>query len=168
MDYMQIPYRKPGKFSQAKQDPLLTKEKLAELQDKLDRLKKSRPFAASEVMRLAELGDFSENVEYQLAKGRLRGINSGILKLEYQINHAVIIDPSKNLGKISLGHKVTVEVDGKIKSFQILGSSETNPGKNIISHNSPIGSALLGHKVGDVVEVKLKDKVVEYIVINIE
>lgn len=165
---MQIPYRKLGKFSQVGQDPLITKEKLVEIQNKLDRLKKSRPFAVSEVMRLAELGDFSENVEYQLAKGRLRGINSGILKLEYQINHAVIIDPSKNLGKISLGHKVTVEVNDKIKSFQILGSSETNPGKNIISHNSPIGSALIGHKVGDVVIVKLNDRIVEYKVMNIE
>ena len=165
---MQIPYRKPGKFSQVKQDPLLTREKLVELQNKLDRLEKSRPFAVSEVMRLAELGDFSENVEDQLAKERLRGIDSGILKLEYQINHAVIIDPSKNLGKISLGHKVTVDVGGKLKSFQILGSSETNPRKNIISHNSPIGSALLGHKVGDKVTIKVKERVIEYKVMKIE
>lgn len=149
---MQLPYRKPGKYSQTQNDPLMTKKKIRELEYELARLKEKQPKAAAEVARLAELGDFSENVEYQLAKGRLRGINNAILKLEYQINHAEIIAPKKG-GTVDIGSTVTIESDGKTKSYQILGSSETNPARGIISHASPIGAALLGKAVGDTVRL---------------
>lgn len=164
---MQVPYRKPGKFSQIKSDPLMTQVKFDELEAKLSRLKESRPHAAQEVARLAELGDFSENVEYQLAKGRLRGINSGILKLERQLNDAEIIAPNKKTDTAQVGHTVTIECNGKEKTYQILGSSETKPEKGIISHNSPIGSALLGHRVGDEVKIVVGEKEVKYEVIKI-
>lgn len=164
---MQVPYRKPGKFSQIKSDPLMTQAKFDELEAKLRKLKKVRPHAAQEVARLAELGDFSENVEYQLAKGRLRGINSGILKLERQLNDAEIIASNKKTDTVQVGHTVTIECNGKQKAYQILGSSETKPEKGIISHNSPIGSALIGKKVGGVVKVKVGEKEVEYKIIKI-
>lgn len=147
--------RKPKKPSQAATDPLITEAKFAELKKKLEKLQHTRPHAAAEVARLAELGDFSENVEYQLAKGRLRGINNAILKTENELNRAVIITPKKQTDTIQIGHTVTIETDGKEKTYQILGSSETNPGKGIISYNSPMGEALLGHCVGDVVAVKI-------------
>lgn len=164
---MQTPYRKPGKFSQIKSDPLMTRVKFAELETKLKKLKQIRPEAAKEVARLAELGDFSENVEYQLAKGRLRGINGGILKLERQLNDAEIITANKGTDVVQVGHTVTIEYNGMQKIYQILGSSETKPEKGIISHNSPIGSALLGHRVGDVVKVKVGEKDVEYKILKI-
>lgn len=164
---MQVPYRKPGKFSQIKSDPLMTQAKFDELEAKLKKLKQIRPEAAKEVARLAELGDFSENVEYQLAKGRLRGINSGILKLERQLNDAEIIAPNKKTDTAQVGHTVMIECNGKQKTYQILGSSETKPEKGIISRNSPIGSALLGHGVGEVVKIKIGEKEVEYKVIKI-
>ena len=154
IDGMQVPYRKPGKYSQMKSDPLLTEGKILELKNKLDKLKNiNQPRAIEEVKRLAELGDFSENVEYQLAKGRLRGINDGILKIENQLKHAVIISPQTQTDTVQIGHKVTVETGGKKKVYQILGSAETNPQKGIISHNSPIGAALIGKKVGEVVKI---------------
>lgn len=146
----------------------MTQAKFDELNAKLERLKSIRPTAAKEVARLAELGDFSENVEYQLAKGRLRGINSGILKLERQLNDAEIIAPSKKTNTVQVGHTVTIECNGKPKTYQILGSSETKPEKGIISHNSPIGSALLGHRVGDVVKIVVGEKEVKYEVIKIQ
>lgn len=148
---------------------MLTSEKLAELKNKLYRLKEhSRPTAAAEVTRLAELGDFSENAEYQLAKGRLRGINNAILRLEHQINQAIIIEPSANVDVVAIGHTVTVVSDGKQKTYQILGSSETRPERGIISHVSPVGSALLGHRVGDVVKINLAGKEVAYTIIKIQ
>jgi len=159
---MQIPYRKPGKFSQIKSDPLITEAKFEELKRKLEKLKKTRPEAASEVARLAELGDFSENAEYQLAKGRLRGINNAILRTEAELNRAEIISPNKNTDTVQIGHTVTVEHEGQQKTFHILGSAETNPTKGIISHNSPIGAALMGHGVGDEIDVKLAGKSVQY------
>src|SRR3989338_9246516 len=166
---MRIPYRKPGKYSKIQSDPVLTKEKEAEIKRQLDRLKNtSRPTAAAEVSRLAELGDFSENVEYQLAKGKLRGINNAILRLEAQLNRAEIIKPQRQTDTIQIGHTVTIETSDRQKAYQILGSSETDPQKGIISHNSPIGAALVGHRVGDVVTVKLANKEVIYKIIKIE
>ena len=81
--------RKPTKLSQAISDPMMTQDKFLQLKNKLNRLKKSQPFAASEVSRLAELGDFSENTEYQMAKWKLRGINYGILRLEAELDKAL-------------------------------------------------------------------------------
>lgn len=152
-----------------KSDPLLTEGKILELKNKLNKLKNfSRPRAAEEVKRLAELGDFSENVEYQLAKGRLRGINDNIIKIENQLKNAVIISTQKQKNTIDVGHTVTVETAAGQKIFQILGSVETNPHQGIISYNSPIGAALLGHKVGDIIKIKPRDKEIEYKIIKIE
>ncbi|OGH77731.1 MAG: hypothetical protein A3G08_02875 [Candidatus Magasanikbacteria bacterium RIFCSPLOWO2_12_FULL_47_9b] len=145
----------------------MTPEKKTQLEKKLKTLKTlQRPQAASEVARLAELGDFSENVEYQLAKGRLRRINNNILRLEHLLNQAVIIAPPKG-NAIQIGHKVTITENGKTKIYHILGSEETNPEKGIISHRSPIGVALLGHKIGDIVEVGLPGKTILYTIVQI-
>lgn len=156
---MQVPYRKPGKYSQMKSDPMLTAEKAKELEQKLERLKySSRPKAAEEVKRLAELGDFSENVEYQLAKGKLRGINQGILTIENQLKHAVIIDPQRQTDVIGIGHTVTIRNGKTEKTYLILGSSETDPAKGVISHISPLGQNLIGRKVGESITIKNTSK----------
>lgn len=160
--------RKSEISSRTAADPLITKAKLEELQHKLARLKSIRPEAADEVSRLAQLGDFSENAEYQAAKGRLRGINHGIDNLENQLNHAVVIARQSQTDTVEIGHTVTVADGDKQKTFQILGSAETNPGRGIISHNSPIGAALIGHKVGDNVIIKLTERDVVYRIVKID
>lgn len=162
---MRIPYRKPGIYSQMKQDPLLTADKLEDLKKKLEDLKKSQPFAAAEVARLAELGDFSENAEYQMAKGRLRGINGGIFNLQKQIDSAILIESSDNTESIRIGNTVTLEMNGKIKKYKLLGSVESDPANGIISHNSPVGMALVGKKVDEEFEIeresgKIKCKII--------
>ncbi len=166
---MQLPYRKPGKYSRMTNDPLMTQAKFDEISQKLERLKKSQPAAAKEVSRLAELGDFSENVEYQLAKGRLRAINDNIFRLENQLQHAEIIAPTGKGERVQLGNTVTiVSQEGKMKTYQILGSTESDPQKGIISHNSPFGAALIGKKVGDTVKIVLANKEVEYTITQVE
>lgn len=166
---MRLPNRKSAKYKPVQFDPVLTKAKAAAVARQLERLKKSqRPPAAAEVARLAELGDFSENVEYQLAKGRLRGINNRILILENQLRQAVIITPPASTGAVRLGHTVTIEGGGKKRTYQILGSAETNPRQGIISHNSPLGAALIGRKAGETVRVRLAKKEVEYKILKIE
>jgi transcription elongation factor GreA len=162
-----MPFRKPGKYSEVNADPLLTKEKFFSLQKKLERLKQTHPHAAAEVKHLAELGDFSENAEYQLAKGRLRGINNNILKLEQQIARAEFITPPKQTDTVQIGHTVTVAVGDRKKTYQILGSLETDPARGIISHNSPIGAALVGRKVGETVEVRIAGKTVSYRIVRV-
>ena len=158
---MQVPHRKAGKFTHLTPDPLITQAKFEELSRRLEGLKTARPRAAAEVARLAELGDFSENVEYQLAKGKLRGINQGITDLEKQLINARIFSPKENTDTVQLGHTVTVESDGIQKTFQILGSTEIKPGQGIISHNSPLGAALIGKGVGDTAEIQLPNKILK-------
>lgn len=165
---MQIPYRKPGPFSLLKPDPLMTKEKYVELQNKLNKLKKMVPQQAEEVSRLADLGDFSENVAYQFAKGRLRGINQSILEIESRLLQASIIVPQNQTNAIQIGHTVTIERDNKQVAYKILGSSETNPHQGIISHHSPLGVALIGQSVGDTIAVKINNQKIFYKIIKIE
>jgi transcription elongation factor GreA len=120
------------------------------------------------VSRFAQFGDFSENVEYQIAKGKLRGVNQGIIDLENHLKHAVVFKPQEQTDTVELGHRVTIESEGKQKKYQILGSSEIDLKKGIISYSSPMGAALLGKEVGDVVSVKLANREVEYTIIKIE
>jgi transcription elongation factor GreA len=166
---MRVPIRKPGKYTHSKPDPHITEEKFKELRSRLEKLKKfSRPRAAEEVKRLALMGDFSENAAYQIAKGRLRGINQRILDIEDHLKRAIIIKPAENKERVRLGHRVTILTAGKEKTYLILGSSETNPAEGIISHNSLIGSAMMGRKAGDKIKVTLAKKEVEYEIIKIE
>jgi transcription elongation factor GreA len=164
---MQLPKRKPGKYALENPDHNITKEKLAQLKTDYEKLKKRQPSAAREVARLAELGDFSENVEYQLAKRRLRGINSAILKIDYKINHSNIIEPKQN-ETVEIGHTVVVNMADGQKKYKILGSQEASPANGVISHNSPIGSALLGHKVGELVAIEIREKTVMCEIISIK
>jgi len=166
---MRVPIRKPGAYTHLKPDPHLTEAKFNELKNKIERLKTiSRPKAALEVRRLAEMGDFSDNVAYSIAKGKLRGINQRVMEMEEHLKQAIIIKPGSKSGLVQLGNKVTVQVNGKQKTLLILGSSETNPFANVISHHSPVGRALLGSRVGEVVKIKTADKIIEYKIIRLE
>lgn len=164
---MQTPYRRKETYVKPKPDPYLTEAKFIELKNRLERMKASHPHLATEVKRLAEMGDFSENAGYQDAKGKLRGLNQRILELEAHLKTAVIFRPSKNVEKVDLGHRVTIENEGKQKTYQILGGTETDPTAGIISHSSPLGAALLGHRVGDIVKIELAGKNKEFKIISI-
>ncbi len=165
---MRVPIRKGGKYTFLQPDPHLTAEKFAKLQQELERLTKvTQPRAIIEVQRLAELGDFSENTAYQMAKGRLRGLNQRILDLQNHLKRAVIITKPLNSALVGLGSQVTIEINGRQRTYQILGSSETDPAAGIISHNSPIGAALIGRQVGEVVSLNLAGRPVQCRLIKI-
>ena len=164
---MRLPTRKSDNKNLQPVDLHITQQRYDELVAKLARLKKTRPRLANEVKRLAEMGDFSENAAYQISKGKLRGLNRHWSETEYMLNHAVIIAPKKS-NQVELGHSVVVEIKGKQKTYQILGSTETDPTAGIISHNSPLGLALLGRRPGETVKVKLKKEETEYKIVRIE
>lgn len=164
---MQVPKRKSEENNQRAIDHHVTQKKFNEMTATLARLKASRPKLAEEVKILAQMGDFSENAAYQIAKGRLRGVNQRILEINDFLNRAIIIAHNKSIDIVELGHQVTLESKGKQKIYQILGSAETNPEQGIISHNSPLGAALLGHKLGDVIKIQLNKKDVEYKIVKI-
>ena len=165
---MRVPIRKPGKYTHEKADPNMTDKKYQELKNKLEKiLKHTRPPLIEEVKRLALMGDFSDNAAYSIAKGRLRGLNQKIIEIEDLLKRAVIIKKS-NTSYVDLGCFVTIETDGKKSKYQILGSTETNPTKGVISHNSPIGALLMGKKAGDEVKVKTKNGEKIYKILEIE
>jgi len=165
---MRVPIRKGGQYTNIKSDPYMTQAKFDELEKKLTRLKKDvQPELAKEVKRLALMGDFSENAAYGIAKGRLRSTNSKIEKLTKQIAEANIIKTNKNTNNVQIGHKVTIKSKLETKNYTILGSSETNPSRGTISHQSPLGKLLLHKSVEDIVKLKVDNKVVEYQIIKI-
>lgn len=163
---MRLTNRKSERTNLIPLDLHITKQKYDALAEQLTKFKKIRPRLANEVKRLSEMGDFSENAAYQIAKGKLRGLNRRLAETEHILNHAVIIQPSRT-NSIQLGSTVLVDINGRTKQYEILGSSETDPTSGIISHNSPLGQALMGKMPGDVVHVKLNNKTVDCKVIDI-
>lgn len=166
---MRVPIRKAGKYTFLKSDPYMTQAKLDELKNNLNKLiDEVRPRLAKEVKRLSQFGDFSENTEYQIAKGKLRGINSKILKLEKETSEAKIIETNRKLSQVEIGALVTVEVSGTKKQYRILGSSETDPAAGVISYQSPLGKVLMNKKVGDVAIFEHNNQKTEYRILKIE
>lgn len=171
---MRVPIRKGDPRLTIKIDPVMTAEKYRELQAKLEfMIKVKRPREAEEVKRLALMGDFSENAGYQLAKGRLRGLNQRIIDLEKLLARAEIIQTPKS-DRITLGSYVTIKKiskDGKespAKTYRILGGSETDPSGGVISHQSPLGGALLNKQVGDKIKISPREQEAEYLIVKVE
>jgi len=165
---MQVPHRKGENDHLVPQDYHLSPEKFQSLEHQLIRLKKRQPIEASEVKRLAEMGDFSENAGYQLAKSRLRGLNSRVSELENLLKRAEIILPDADVRTIKAGHHVTIEKDGLEKTFLILGATETDPAAGVISLLSPLGSALLGKHAGEEIHLAINGREQIYKIIKIE
>jgi len=165
---MQTAKRKLTKDNYKELDPLITQKKFDELVARREDIKKKLPHAREEVMRLALMGDFSENVAYQMAKGKLRGLNQRILEIDNQLKHSQIIQPSKNNDIVQLGHTVTLVIGKSTKDFQILGSVESDPATGIISLHSPLGQALLGKKAGDEFALELANRIVRYKIVKIK
>jgi transcription elongation GreA/GreB family factor len=166
---MQVPTRRAEKNPAAKIDFHLTPEKFEDLKIKLDKFKNvKRPRESAEVQRLALMGDFSENAGYQLAKSRLRGLNQRILEIENLLKNAEIIKPTPQSGRVELGNKVTVKINDRIKTYQILGSAETDPSSGIISHNSPLGLALINRRLGEIFSFKLGENTLNCEVLKID
>jgi transcription elongation factor GreA len=154
--------------AQMKNDPYVTPAKIAAMERELeDLLKRQRQPAADEVARTAQMGDLSENAAYQFAKQHLRRINSRILMLEDRLKHAIPINQSPADGKIRIGSKVELLVNGKRVDYEILGSAESDPFKGRISYSSPLGQLLIGKGVGQSVTLAVHPQELTYNIINI-
>ncbi len=150
---------------------LLTAVGLKKIEDELDLLKTvRRKEVAQRIKEALAFGDISENSEYDEAKNEQAQLEERIAKLERMLGNAKIIDEdSIPLDIIGIGSKVKVkdkEFDEEIE-YTIVGSAETDPYEAKISNESPVGKALIGKKVGDVVEVQVPDGVIEYEVLEI-
>ena len=135
----------------------LTPEGLEKLKAELEHLETvRRPEIAEQIHRAKELGGTVDNAEYDDAKNEQAFVEGRILTLENMIKNAAIIEEEKSPSKfIKLGSKVALnDPDGVEERYTIVGSAEASPGEGRISNESPVGGALLGRKVGDVVVVE--------------
>lgn len=136
----------------------LTKEGYKELEDRLLFLKSQGRVDIAEKIRYARsFGDISENSEYDAARDEEAALEQEIKEIENKIRRAEIISKLKiDKTKVNVGCKVVVydKVFDEKLTFTIIGSSESNPSKGLISNISPIGKALMGKKKKDIVDVE--------------
>jgi transcription elongation factor GreA len=136
----------------------LTKEGYQKLQDELDFLRTvKRQEVANRLHEAMEGGELIENAEYEAAKNEQAFVEGRIQELDVLLASAKIIDDNgkKKGDGVQLGSKVTIkEGNFEAETFTIVGAAEANPREGKISNESPIGKAILGHKVGDTVKVE--------------
>ncbi len=151
---------------------ILTYAGLKKYEDELHDLKVNRrKEVAQKIKEAREQGDLSENAEYDAAKDEQRDIELRIEELEKLLKNAeVVVEEDVDLEKINIGCVVRVyDLDyAEEMEFSIVGSTEANSLQNKISNESPVGHALIGKKVGDVVDVETQVGVIQYKVLAIQ
>ncbi len=135
----------------------LTDEGAKDLRQKLDHLVNvKRPALADRLHKAIQQGDLSENADYIAAKEEQGFLEGQIQQIEAMLRNVVIIEESGPSDEVVIGSRVTVVEEGfdDAETFRIVGAAEANPGKGKVSNESPLGQALMGHRVGDVVSVE--------------
>lgn len=155
----------------ADREVVLTAQGLKKLEDELELLKTvKRKEIAERIKQAIAFGDISENSEYDEAKNEQAQVEDRINRLETMLRKAIIIDEEDiNTDVVSIGATVQVkdlEFD-EVVEYMIVGSTEADPYELKISNESPVGKALLGSKVGDVVEVQIPDGITKYEILKI-
>jgi transcription elongation factor GreA len=133
---------------------VMTAEGYLEAENELNDLKNvRRPEVIQALKDARALGDLSENADYDAARKEQAIIEEKIQELEYRLEHAEIIsNQDKNL--VNLGSTVVIAFDdGEEEEYKIVGSMEADPFDNKISNESPLGVAMINHKIGDIVSV---------------
>ena len=155
----------------AEKEIIVTEEGLVKLEEELDYLKATKRKEISERIKIAiGFGDLSENAEYDEAKNEQAQVEERIYKLEQMIAKAQVIDHSKiDKNKVNVGSVVTImdlEENEEVE-YKIVGSTEADPFEFRISNDSPVGAALLGRELNDIVDVIVPDGIVQYKIIKI-
>lgn len=150
---------------------MLTYEGLEKLENELDYLKTTKRKEVSEKIKQAlSFGDLSENSEYDEAKNEQGQVEARIVQLENMLKNAKVIDDEDiDINVVSLGSRVEVldmEFDEKCV-YTIVGSTEADPSKQKISDESPVGKALIGHKVDDIVDAEVPSGVIQFKILSI-
>ena len=138
-------------------ESLITPEGLEKLKAELEELQTTRRREVAERIKEArEFGDIAENSEYDDAKNEQAMLEQRIAQMEERVRRAIVVDKDQvDTGVVSVGVKVHVkdQKTGDSRKFQLVGSAEADPAQDKLSHESPIGKALLGPKRGEIVTV---------------
>jgi transcription elongation factor GreA len=139
----------------------LTKEGFEKLQDELDYLRKvKRQEVADRLHEAMEGGELIENAEYEAAKNEQAFVEGRIQELDLLLATARVIEDNKKkkVDAVQVGSTVTIQEDGsEEETYTIVGAAEANPRQGKISNESPMGRALLNHRIGDDVQVETPD-----------
>ena len=142
--------------------------------DKLDALKQELaglrqrkiPELAKRIDDARQLGDLSENAEYHAAREEMSWAQSHVKKIEYILERAEVISRGAGANAVSVGSQITVKVNGLTREFTIVGAQEADPMHGKISNESPLGSALLGKRKGEKVNVTVPAGVQVYEILD--
>ncbi|MBO8463582.1 MAG: transcription elongation factor GreA [Firmicutes bacterium] len=156
----------------AEKKNILTYAGLRELEDELQQLKVvTRKEVAQKIKEAREQGDLSENAEYDAAKDEQRDIEARIEEIEKILRNAEVVDEDEvDLEKINIGCMVKlfdIEFDEEVL-YKLVGSTEADIFAGKISNESPLGHALIGRKIGEVVEVEGPDGIEKYRILDIQ
>ena len=149
----------------------LTPEGKAKLEAELEELKTTGRLELAERLKHAiSMGDLSENADYHKAKEDQGFMEGRIQELEAILGSAKVIEAKSKYDEVTLGARVTIkEADYPPETYHLVGSNEANPREGRISHESPIGKALIGHKAGESVKAILPNgNVIELEILKIE
>ncbi len=150
---------------------LLTQSGYDKLQSELENLKvNARREIADKIKEARAQGDLSENAEYDAAKDEQRDIEARIGEIEQILKNCIVVQETVEEGRISIGSRVLlldIEEEEEME-LDLVGSSEANSLKGRISNESPVGKALMGKEVGDVVQVETQAGVIQYKVLKVE
>ena len=167
-----MPYNMQGLVAQKVRKYNLTDEGLKKYEEELEDLKVNKRRENAEKLKEARAqGDLSENAEYDAAKDEQRDIQARIEELEKILKNAEVVDEDEvDLEKINIGCRVRIfDVSyNEELEYKIVGSTEANSLKGKISNESPVGRALIGAKVGDVVDVETPGGMAQYKVLEIQ
>lgn len=148
----------------------ITKENKEALEAELKELSgPKRKEIISQIEYAKSLGDLSENAEYHAAREEQAKLEERISMIEHVLKHAVVVDRPVD-GTINIGSVVVIQKEGEVntRTFQIVGSEETDMLSGKISYKSPIGAALFGKKKGDTVTVSTPKGTVSYEITKVE
>ncbi len=151
---------------------VLTSDGLKKLEDELENLKVvRRKEVAAKIKEARGQGDLSENAEYDAAKEEQAEIEARIITIEKMLRNADVIDEEEiNTGNVNIGNTVKLydeEFEEEIE-YTIVGSAEADPTLGKISNESPLGMALLGHTIGDSIDVEAPAGVLKFKVLDIQ
>jgi len=145
----------------------LTQSGIDELKAEVESLISKRADLAETIKTARELGDLSENAEYQSARADQERNEDRISEIENILQNVEVIKKPKGDSKVQLGSTVKLKGDSKTKEFQVVGTVEADPLKGKISDESPIGQALIGKAVGETVEIVTPAETTTYKVTDI-
>lgn len=155
----------------AKKEMIVSFEGLERLKQELEELKTvKRQEIAEKIETARAFGDLSENSEYDEAKNEQAVVEGRIAELEEQLKHVRVLDENELSSEIvHVGSRVEIKLKGSktTQKYKIVGPTESDPANGNISDDCPVGKALLGHRVGDMVEIVIPTGTVEYKVVSI-